>query len=74
MNGFGSPYFLDTLVLSRMQDFHREAEQERLAALAAPQGRSLRQRVAKGLYALAARVEGHQSRRVTQEGASLSAY
>jgi hypothetical protein len=56
-----------------MQDFNREAEQQRLAALAAPQGRSLRQRLARGLYALAARVEGHQSRRATHEGAPLAA-
>jgi hypothetical protein len=73
VNGYGSPYLLDIQVRSRMQDFHREAEQERLAAEATPQGRSLRQRLAKGLYALAARVEGHQSRRATHEGAPLAA-
>ena len=73
MNGYESPYFLEIYVQSRLQDFHREAEQARLAAQVTPQGRSLRQHLANGLYVLAARVEGHQSRRATHEGAPLAA-
>jgi len=52
----------------RLDELHREAERERRARefLRARPGRSVRARVADGLYALAARIEG-QPRRVSQE-------
>ena len=74
MNGFtSSPYLLELQSKFRLSDLYAEAEQERLAAEATRQGRSLRRRLASSLYALAARIEGHQPRRASREGAPLAA-
>jgi hypothetical protein len=56
---FGSPVVLDVYVQHRLTELFNEAERERLAAKVTPRGPSLRQRAARSLYALAARVEGH---------------
>jgi hypothetical protein len=64
-----SPYLMDLQARYRRSDFEREAAEYRLAKEAARPGRSLRQVVAGSLYALAARIEGQQPRRVTHEGA-----
>jgi hypothetical protein len=69
----GSQWGLDMYVQQRLKELYREAEAERLAAEIAPRGRSLRQRVAAGLYALAARVEGPSRRTAQHEGAPIAA-
>jgi hypothetical protein len=65
---FGSPIVLDVYVRHRVDELVNEAERERLAAKVTPQGRSVRQHVARSLSARAARVEGHP-RVVSHEGA-----